>query len=131
MTSTTLTIASNHFSDPEATIPHTGLPGAQDGEWFRANDVYEGNIAGIIWNEGDQPNAQSITISARAGSILTITPNLTATSIKTNLDAGVDTWISLAPYNSAAVSPRQLAYAHIADNGSPPELDGNKAKEYR
>lgn len=128
--SNVLTIASNHFSDSDQIVPHTGRASAQDGEWFRANDVYEDDLAAVIWNDGDYANREEIVVSSRSGSTLTLKASLSTASIATNLAAGVDTYITFAPYSASAASPRQNLYAHIADNGSPPDVDGDRAKEF-
>lgn len=126
-----LTVASNHFTESTQTIPHTGLPGAQDGEWFRANDIYEDSITAIIWNEGDYANRESVVISSRSGSSIELDSSLVTASIATNLGLGIDTYVTFDAYDSTPTSPRQNQFAHIASNGSPPTVGGQGAKEYR
>jgi 2-keto-3-deoxy-6-phosphogluconate aldolase len=102
-----------------------------DAEWFNP-EVYDGSIYAQAWTEGQYATTvQNFMIRARSANVLTINTNLTATTLATNLTAGLRTLMSFQAYTSSNTM-FQNAFAHIADNASTPTLGAaaDSAKEY-
>jgi hypothetical protein len=122
-------VDANFFSDGTMRSPYSFTTAATDAEWFDPA-VYEGNIYAQAWTEGQYASTvQNFLITARSGNTLTIDTNLTATTLASNLTAGIRTLMSFQSYNGTAF---EKAFAHIADNGTNPTLGSaaDPAKEY-
>lgn len=131
ITATTITLNANTFSLPEWPRIGTGLIGATDADWFDPA-FYGGNVRAMIWTEGKWATTkQTFQITGRSGNVLTVNTNLTATSVATNLGLGEKTLISFDTYHTSSNTAKQNAYAHTADNSSPPDINGGKCKEFR
>lgn len=127
---TTFTVDSTYFCG-SARSPFDPDSDATDADWFDPT-IYGDAIACEVWTEGSYASTvQTFNVTARTGNTLTVSANLTAASVATNLSGGARTLMSFRGYNDALTS-LQRAYAHIADNGSNPTLGtGNDdPKEY-
>jgi len=131
LTSTTMTLVSNTFSLSTWPIIGNGAIGATDADWFDPA-FYGGNVRATVWTEGKWASTkQTFQITGRSGNVLTINTNLTATTMATNLGLGERTLISFDTYHTTNNTARQNAFAHTADNSSPPDINGGRCKEFR
>ncbi len=128
--STTFTVDANFFSSTTSRSPFNPDQDATDADWFDTS-IYGGSIACEVWTEGDYSTVQTFNVTARSGNTLTVSANLTAASVATNLTGGARTVMSFRGYDDA-LTALQRAFAHIADNGSNPSLgtSADSPKEY-
>ena len=127
----TITLDANFFSIASGHSPFDFTASVTDAEWFNP-EVYDGSIYAQAWTEGQYATTvQNFIITARSVNVLTVNTNLTATTLATNLTAGLRTLMSFQAYTSSNTM-FQNAFAHIADNASTPTLGAaaDSAKEY-
>jgi hypothetical protein len=131
ISATTMTLSANKFSLATWPIIGSGAIGATDADWFDPT-FYGGNIRATAWTEGKWATTrQTFQITGRSGNVLTINTNLTALSVATNLGLGERTLLSFDTYSTTLNTDKQNAFAHTADNSSPPDINGGRHKEYR
>ncbi len=125
----TITVDANYFSTSEQRNPFNADEGATDADWFDPT-IHDADIPIRIWTEGQYGTTlETTTITGRAGNVLTISDNLTALDVATNLTGGARTIISFDTWPTDASTYLIQKYAYIANTEE--ELGSGDASESR